>query len=181
MSNSNTPHFVVTLPDFSQAAFIAPTASVMGQVAIATGASIWYSAVVRGDVEKIEIGAYSNVQDGAVLHGDPGHITFLGEYVTIGHRAVIHGACIEKGCLIGIGAIILNGVRVGEGSIIGAGSVVTKDVEARSLIMGVPGKKIRDVSEEEAQELINHAQHYAKLALVHAGQGTDLGFPREQD
>ena len=72
-------------------------------------------------------------------------------------------------------------MRIGEGSIIGAGSVVTKDVEARSLIMGVPGKKIRDVSEEEAQELINHAQHYAKLALVHAGQGTDLGFPREQD
>lgn len=181
MSDFNVPHFAVSLPDFSQAAFIAPTASVMGQVAIATGVSIWYSAVVRGDVEKIEIGAYSNIQDGAILHGDPGQVTFLGEYVTVGHRAVIHGAHIEKGCLIGIGAIILNGVRIGEGSIIGAGSVVTKDVEARSLIMGVPGKKIRDVSEEEAQELINHAQHYAKLALVHAGQGTDLGFPREQD
>ncbi len=181
MLDPNQSNLAVSPPDFSQAAFIASTASVIGQVAIATGASIWYSAVVRGDVEKIEIGAYSNVQDGAVLHGDPGQITFLGEYVTVGHRAVIHGAHIEKGCLIGIGAIILNGVRVGSGSIIGAGSVVTKDVEARSLIMGVPGKKIRDVSEEEAQELIDHAQRYAKLALVHAEKGSDLGFTRGQD
>ena len=83
--------------------------------------------------------------------------------------------------MIGIGAIILNGVRVGSGSIIGAGSVVTKDVEARSLIMGVPGKKIPDISEEGAQELIDHAQRYAKLALVHAGKGSDLGFTRGQD
>jgi carbonic anhydrase/acetyltransferase-like protein (isoleucine patch superfamily) len=181
MLDPNKLNLAVSRPDFSQAAFIAPSASVMGQVAIATGASIWYSAVVRGDVEKIEIGAYSNVQDGAILHGDPGQITFLGEYVTVGHRAVIHGAHIEKGCLIGIGAIILNGVRIGEGSIIGAGSVVTKDVEARSLVMGVPGKKIRDVSEEEAQGLIDHAQRYAKLALVHAVKGTDLGFTRGQD
>ena len=181
MLESIDPILAVSVPDFSQAAFIAPSASVMGQVAIATGASIWYGAVVRGDVEKIEIGAYSNIQDGAVLHGDLGQITFLGEYVTIGHRAVIHGSYIEKGCLIGIGAIILNGVRIGEGSIIGAGSVVTKDVPPRSLIMGVPGKKIRDVSEEEAQDLILHAQNYAKLALVHAGKGTDLEFNKNQD
>ena len=78
MLDPNQSNLAVSIPDFSQAAFIAPSASVMGQVAIATGASIWYSAVVRGDVEKIEIGAYSNVQDGAVLHGDPGQITFLG-------------------------------------------------------------------------------------------------------
>ncbi|MEB3309864.1 MAG: gamma carbonic anhydrase family protein [Snowella sp.] len=171
----------VCLPDCSQAAFIAPTASVMGQVAIAEGVSIWYSAVVRGDVEKIEIGAYSNIQDGAILHGDPGEITVLEDYVTVGHRAVIHSAHIEKGCLIGIGAIILNGVRIGEGSIIGAGSVVTKDVPPRSLVMGVPGKKVRDISEEEAQHLIEHAQNYTKLALVHAGKSQDLGFTTRQD
>jgi carbonic anhydrase/acetyltransferase-like protein (isoleucine patch superfamily) len=172
---------VLAIPDLSAAAFVAPNATVVGDVTLAIATSIWYGAVVRGDVEGIEIGAYSNVQDGAVLHGDPGQVTFLGEYVTVGHRAVIHGAHIEKGCLIGIGAIILNGVRVGSGSIIGAGAVVTKNVEARSLIMGVPGKKIRDVSEAEAQELIDHAQRYAKLALVHAGKGSDLGFTRGQD
>jgi len=176
-----TPNFIMSPPDLSQAAFVAPNASVMGQVAIGIGASIWYGAVVRGDVEKIDIGAYSNIQDGAVLHGDPGQVTFLGDYVTVGHRAVIHGSHIETGCLIGIGAIILNGVRVGQGSIIGAGAVVTKDVPPRSLIMGVPGKKIREVSEEEAQDLIDHAQRYAKLALVHAGKGTDLGFTKGQN
>ncbi len=171
----------VSLPDFSQAAFIAPNASVMGQVAIAKGVSIWYGAVVRGDVEKIEIGAFSNIQDGAILHGDPDQATVLEDYVTVGHRAVIHGAHIETGCLIGIGAIILNGVRIGQGSIIGAGSVVTKDVLPRSLVMGIPAKKVRDVSEEEAQELIDHAQRYAKLALVHAGKGNDLGFTSKPD
>ncbi len=171
----------VRQPDISQAAFVAPTASVMGKVAIAQGASIWYSAVVRGDVEKIEIGAYSNIQDGAILHGDPNETIVLEDYVTVGHRAVIHSAYVERGCLIGIGAIILNGVRIGEGSIIGAGSVVTKNVPPRSLVMGIPGKKVRDVSDEEAQNLIEHAQHYAKLALVHAGKGNELGFTTRQD
>lgn len=162
--------------DLSQAAFVASNATVMGKVTVKAGASIWYNAVVRGDVERIEIGASSNVQDGAILHGDPGEATILEDYVTVGHRAVVHSAYIERGCLIGIGAIILNGVRVGEGSIIGAGSVVTKDVPARSLVVGIPGKKVREVSDSEADELIQHAQKYEKLALAHAGKGTDLGF-----
>lgn len=163
-------------PDFPKAAFIASTATVMGNVTIKEGSSVWYSAVVRADVEKIEIGAYTNIQDGAVLHGDPGKITVLEDYVTIGHRAVVHAAHIERGCLIGIGAVILDGVRVGEGSIIGAGCIVTKNVERRSLMVGIPARKVRDVSEEEVKELIEHAKRYQKLALVHAGKGTDLGF-----
>jgi carbonic anhydrase/acetyltransferase-like protein (isoleucine patch superfamily) len=163
-------------PDCSNAAFIAPNATVMGQVTIQTGASIWYGAVVRGDVEAIHIGAYSNVQDGAVLHGDIGQPTVLEDYVTVGHRAVIHSAHIEQGCLIGIGAIVLDGVRVGAGSIVGAGSVVTKDVPARSLVVGVPAKVQRTLSDAEAQDLLEHARHYAQLAQVHAGTGTDLGF-----
>lgn len=163
-------------PDLSQAAFVADNATVIGRVTLATGASIWYGAVVRGDVEAIVIGACSNIQDGAVLHGDPGKLTVLEDYVTVGHRAVIHSAHIEQGCLIGIGAIVLDGVRVGTGSIIGAGAVVTKDVPERSLIMGVPGKIIRPVSDAEAAGLIEHAQHYEKLALAHAGKGTELGF-----
>ena len=95
-------------PDLSKAAFVAPNATVIGSVEIEEGASIWYGAVVRGDVESIHIGTSSNVQDGAVLHGDPQQPTVLEAYVTIGHRAVVHSAHIEKGCLIGIGAIILN-------------------------------------------------------------------------
>lgn len=162
--------------DVSQAAFVADNAVVLGQVSIAPGASIWYNAVVRGDVEQIKIGECTNIQDGAILHGDPGQPTILEEYVTVGHRAVVHSAYIERGSLIGIGAVVLDGVRVGAGSIIGAGSVVTKDVPPNSLFVGVPAKKLRDISPAEAAELITHAQRYEKLALVHAGKGTDLGF-----
>ena len=163
-------------PDLSQAAFIADNAVVMGNVSLAEGVSVWYSAVVRGDVEKIEIGKYTNIQDGAILHGDPGKPTILEDYVTVGHRAVIHSAHIEQGCLIGIGAVVLDGVRVGSGSIVGAGSIVTKDVEPRSLIVGVPARKVRELSQPETEELVEHAKRYQKLALVHAGVGTDLGF-----
>jgi carbonic anhydrase/acetyltransferase-like protein (isoleucine patch superfamily) len=163
-------------PDLSKAAFVAETAVIIGRVKLEAGVSIWYGAIVRGDVERIEIGECTNIQDGAVLHGDPGKPTILEDRVTVGHRAVVHSAYIERGCLIGIGAIVLDGVRVGTGSIIGAGAVVTKDVPPRSLVVGVPAKRLREVSEAEARELIEHAERYKKLALVHAGKGTDLGF-----
>ena len=177
MSNDKNSTFAYwSAPDLSLAAFVAPGATVMGQVTLAAGSSVWYAAVVRGDVERIEIGEHTNIQDGAVLHGDPGEPTVLEDYVTVGHRAVIHGAYIEQGCLIGIGAVILNGVRVGAGSMIGAGCVVTKDVPPRSLMVGVPAKKVREISEAEAENLLEHARRYEKLALVHAGKGTDIGF-----
>lgn len=163
-------------PDLSKAAFVAPGAVVVGNVEVGEGASIWYGAVVRGDVERIIIGDRTNIQDGAILHGDPGEITHLEHDVTVGHRAVIHAAHIEPGSLIGIGAIILDGVRVGFGSIIGAGSVVTKDVPPRSLVVGVPAKRIREISEAEVTELMEHAKRYEKLARVHAGTATDTGF-----
>ncbi len=163
-------------PDLSQTTFVAPNAVVIGDVVLAAGVSIWYGAVVRGDVERIEIGEYTNIQDGAILHGDPGKPTILEDHVTIGHRAVVHSAYIERGSLIGIGAVVLDGVRVGTGSIVGAGAVVSKDVPPFSLVVGVPAKRLRDISEAEAAELIEHAQRYEKLALVHAGKGTDLGF-----
>ena len=155
---------------------MAANAVVMGHVSIESGASIWYGAVVRGDVERIEIGICTNIQDGAIIHGDPGKPTILESYVTVGHRAVIHSAYIETGCLIGIGAIVLDGVRVGKGSIIGAGCVVTKDVPPRSLMVGIPAKCLRQVGDSEAEGLITHARKYEQLALVHAGKSTDLGF-----
>ncbi|RCJ40688.1 gamma carbonic anhydrase family protein [Nostoc minutum NIES-26] len=163
-------------PDFSQAAFVAANAVVIGSVNIAAGVSIWYGAVVRGDVERIDIGECTNIQDGAILHGDPGMPTILEDRVTVGHRAVVHSAYIERGSLIGIGAVILDGVRVGTGSIIGAGAVVTKDVPSLSLVVGIPGKVLRKVTDAEAAELLEHAERYQKLALVHAGKGTDIGF-----
>jgi carbonic anhydrase/acetyltransferase-like protein (isoleucine patch superfamily) len=174
-SSANSPNFYGVV-DGSAAAFIAPNATVIGNVTIAPGSSIWYNAVLRGDIEKIVLGHCSNVQDGAILHGDPGLPTILEEYVTIGHRAVVHSAYVERGCLIGIGAVVLDGVRVGAGSIVGAGAVVTKDVPPRSLVVGLPAKVMRSLSDAEVEELIVHAQKYEKLALVHGGKGTDPGF-----
>ncbi|MEO0376575.1 MAG: gamma carbonic anhydrase family protein [Cyanobacteria bacterium P01_A01_bin.17] len=163
-------------PDISRAAFVAPNATVIGEVEIASQASIWYGAVLRGDVERIAIGCCTNIQDGAICHGDPGQPTIIEDYVTVGHRAVIHSAHVETGCLIGIGAIILNGVRVGAGSIIGAGAVVSKSVPPRSLWVGVPAKPLRTLDERESEELIEHAHRYEQLALVHSNRGTNLGF-----
>jgi carbonic anhydrase/acetyltransferase-like protein (isoleucine patch superfamily) len=157
--------------DISQAAFVAENAVVVGSVTIASGASVWFGAVVRGDSERIQIGECTNIQDGAVIHGDPGQPTILEDYVTVGHRAVVHSAYIERGSLIGIGAIVLNGVRVGAGSIIGAGAVVTKDVPPKSLVVGIPSKILRQISDEEAAGLIEHAENYKKLALLHSGSG----------
>jgi carbonic anhydrase/acetyltransferase-like protein (isoleucine patch superfamily) len=176
VSNFPASEHILPPPDLSAAAFVAPNATVIGRVKLGEGASIWYGAVVRGDVEGIKIGKSTNIQDGAVLHGDPGKPTVLEDFVTVGHRAVVHSAHIERGSLIGIGAIVLDGVQVGAGSIIGAGAVVTKDVPERSLVVGVPGKVVRTISEAEAADLIDHACKYEKLALVHAGKGTDPGF-----
>lgn len=166
----------VARPDCSAAAFVADSATVCGAVHLGPGSSVWYGAVIRGDVERIEIGAHTNIQDGAVIHGDPGEPTIVGEFVTVGHRAIVHSAHIESGCTIGMGAIVLNGVRIGTGSLIGAGAVVTKDVPPRSLVVGIPGKVLRQLSDTEVAEQLTHAQKYENLALVHAGRGTDLGF-----
>ena len=172
---SSTPQYWPP-PDLSLATFVADNATVIGNVQIQQGVSIWYGAVLRGDVEGIELGEYCNIQDGAIIHGDPGQLTVLESHVTVGHRAVIHSAHIGSGCLIGIGAIILNGVHIGAGSIIGAGAVVSKSVPPASLWVGVPAKPVREVSVTESAELIEHALKYQKLALVHANRGTDLGF-----
>ncbi len=163
-------------PQIEAAAYVAETAVICGDVHLAEGASVWPTAVLRGDVEAIRVGAHSNVQDGAVLHGDPGRPTVLEEYVTVGHRAVIHSAHVERGCLIGIGAIVLDGVRVGAGSIIGAGAVVTRDVPPGSLVMGMPGKVVREVTAEQQSDLVEHARKYETLALAHAGRSASTGF-----
>lgn len=152
-------------------AWVAPGAVLIGEVHLAAGASLWPTAVARGDVSAIEIGAGSNVQDGAVLHGDLDQPVRIGADVTIGHRAVVHGASLADGCLIGIGAIVLNGVSVGAGALVAAGSVVTRDVPAGALVMGAPAQVKRQLSPEAIAGQREHARRYRRLAMVHAGRG----------
>lgn len=154
-------------PDRNRAAFIADDAVVIGDVHICDRVNIWYKVVVRADVNRIDIGYCTNIQDGAILHGDPDQPLVIGEYVTIGHRAVIHCAEIGRGCLIGMGAILLEGVKIGAGSIVGAGAVVTKDVPAGVVVAGVPAKVMRELLQQEQEDAIVHAENYYQLSLLH--------------
>jgi carbonic anhydrase/acetyltransferase-like protein (isoleucine patch superfamily) len=164
------PYSQLATPDCDRAAFIANDAVVIGDVHLAERVNIWYKAVIRADVNRMEIGYCTNIQDGAVLHGDPDQPLVIGDYVTIGHRAVIHCREIGRGCLIGMGAILLEGVKIGAGSVVGAGAVVTKDVPAGVVVAGVPAKVLRENSEQEQQIAIAHAENYYELALLHQSQ-----------
>ncbi len=122
--------------------FIAPNAAVIGDVTLGENSSVWFSCVLRGDAERIEVGAGSNIQDGAVLHADPGYPMVVGRNVTVGHNAMLHGCTIGDGSLVGINAVVLNGARVGKGCLIGANALVTEGTEVPdgSLVLGSPGK-----------------------------------------
>jgi len=163
-------------PTIHPEAWVAPSAVVVGDVRLEAGASLWPTAVARGDVCAVVIGRDSNVQDGAVLHGDPGQPVRIGAEVTVGHRAVVHGATLEDGCLVGIGAVVLNGVTVGSGALVAAGSVVTKDVPAGALVMGAPAQVKRQLSGEAQAEQRLHARRYRQLAEAHAGRSQQTGF-----
>ena len=157
-------------PQVHPDAWVAPSAVLIGDVRLAAGASLWPTAVARGDLTSIVVGEGSNVQDGAVLHGDPGEPVLIGADVTIGHRAVVHAATLEDGCLIGIGAVVLNGVTVGAGALVAAGSVVTRDVPAGTLVMGAPAAVKRELSAEAIEQQQEHARRYRDLAMRHAAR-----------
>ena len=148
--------------------FVAHSAEVAGEVTLAEGCSVWFSATVRGDVAPISIGKNSNVQDGAVLHCDIGLPCEIGEGVTIGHGAIVHSAHIGDNTLIGMGAILLNNAKIGPDSIVGAGALVTsgKEFPARSLILGSPAKVVRELTDEEIAQNRENACHYAEWALT---------------
>lgn len=154
------------------AVFIAPGAIVLGNVTLGEDVGIWYHATVRGDRASIVIGKGSNVQDNTVVHGDPEHPVVIGQNVTIGHSAVIHGCEIGDNSLIGMGAIIMNGAKIGKNCIVAAGALVTQNTQIpdNSLVLGNPGKVKREVTEEEIAANLRNAKVYVEEAR-HMRQG----------
>lgn len=150
--------------------WIAPTAAVIGKVRLEAGASVWFSAVLRGDNELIHIGENSNVQDGTVMHTDMGWPLTLGKGVTVGHNAMLHGCTVGDHSLIGIGAVILNGATIGKHCIIGANALIPegKDIPDGSLVVGSPGKVIRELTEQQKSMLEANATHYVHNAQRYA-------------
>ncbi|MEO0915823.1 MAG: gamma carbonic anhydrase family protein [Pseudomonadota bacterium] len=142
--------------------WIAPGAHVIGNVRLGSAVSIWFGSVLRGDNEPIEIGAGTNLQEQTVVHTDPGFPCTIGENCTIGHKAMLHGCTIGAGSLVGMGATVLNGARIGKGCLIGAGALITegKQIPDGSLVMGMPGKVVRDSTSDQQAANLMSAKHY---------------------
>jgi carbonic anhydrase/acetyltransferase-like protein (isoleucine patch superfamily) len=171
---ATAPYTAITIgdgaPQVHAEAFVAPTAVLAGRVTIAERAGVWYASVLRADMDTITVGPGSNVQDGCVLHTDPGLPLTIGSGVSVGHRAVLHGCTIGDDVLVGMGAVVLNGARIGDGSLIAAGAVVLEGAEVPpgSLVAGVPGKVRRELTEQERASIPVNADAYRRLAAVHA-------------
>ena len=155
-----------TRPQVAPTAWIAPGAFCIGDVHVADDVSIWYTSVLRADSDRISIAADTNIQDGCVLHADPGFPVQVGSGVSVGHRAVLHGCTVEDDCLIGMGAVVLNGAVIGTGTLVAAGAVVLAGtvIPPGSLVAGVPGKVRRETTPEERESIRQNAQTYLRLA-----------------
>lgn len=153
-------------PRIADSAWVAESAQVIGDVELADEVSIWFGAVIRGDMDTIRIGRRTNIQDLSVLHADAGMPLTLGDEVTVGHQVMLHGCTIGDGSLIGIGAVVLNGAKIGKGCLVGAGSLVTegKDFPDGSMILGSPAKVVRQLSAEQLEGLRQSARHYVDNA-----------------
>ncbi len=156
-------------PEVSTSAWVADSAQVIGRVALADDASVWFGVVIRGDTESISVGAGSNIQDMSVLHADKGMPLVVGEGVTVGHKVMLHGCSIGDNSLIGIGAVVLNGAKIGKNCLVGAGALVTegKEFADGSLIVGSPARVVRELSPEQIEGLRQSAQHYVKNAKLY--------------
>ncbi|CAN7422032.1 gamma carbonic anhydrase family protein [Pseudarthrobacter oxydans] len=161
--------FAGTTPAVHESVFVAPTASIIGNATLARDSSAFYGVSVRADTAAITVGEGSNLQDNVVLHADPGFPCTVGERVSVGHAAVVHGCTVEDDCLIGMGATVLNGAVIGAGSLVAAGAVVLEGtvVPPRSLVAGVPGKVRRELTEEEYDGVRANAARYRELAAAH--------------
>lgn len=163
-------------PKIHESAFVANNATVIGDVEIGAESSVWFNAVVRGDVNFIRIGARTNIQDASVIHvSSKTHPTVLEDEITLGHRVTLHGCYVERGCLIGIGAIVLDGARIGKNSLIAAGSLVTPDTQIppRSLVMGSPARVRRKLTDDEIYNLARFWQNYTELLKVYKLRTSD--------
>lgn len=167
-----------TRPIFGAGSYVAPTAVVIGDVVMGAESSVWFNAVVRGDVNSIRIGKRTNVQDGSVLHVTTEFFPLtIGDEVTIGHRAVVHGATVGNRVLIGMGAVILDGATIGDDSVVAAGCVVPEGAEfpPRSLIMGVPAKKVRTLNDSDVSRILDGPINYEKSVKSYlAGDAVDI-------
>ena len=160
-------------PKIHESAFVADDAIIIGAVEIGAESSVWFGSILRGDVNHIRIGARTNVQDGSIIHvSRKTHSTILEDEVTLGHRVTLHGCHIETGCLIGIGAIILDGVRVGKNSLVAAGSLITPNTQIppRSLVMGSPAKVKRELGDDEVKDLEKFWRNYVSLSRIYQNQ-----------
>lgn len=173
--------FAGKTPRIHSSAFIAPGAVLIGDIEIGPDVSVFYGAVLRADVGKIVVGARSNIQDGCVFHVDRDADCVLGEDVTVGHQALVHGATVGDGALIGMGSRVLSHASVGEGSLVAAGAVVLEGftVPPRVLVAGVPAKVRRELTDEESAAFIPHAGRYVALGREHAGLGESLSLSLE--
>lgn len=159
-----------TAPEIAPDAWVAPGATVVGAVRLGSQASIWYGAVLRADRDRIDIGPRCNIQDGCVVHADPGFPVSLGASVSVGHRAVVHGAQVGDHVLVGMGAIVMNGVRIGPDCLVAAGALLPEGTEipAGSLVVGAPGRVRRALNDEERQRVRRIAATYEEQASRHA-------------
>lgn len=164
---------LVRTPTVPPTAWVHPAATVIGHVVLGAHASVWPGAVLRGDRDAILIGDHTNVQDGAVLHCDPGKPCRVGDRVTIGHRAVVHGCTVEDGALIGIGAVVLNDAVVGEGSLVAAGAVVAEGmvIPPHSLVVGIPARVLRPLTDEQRARVAKGVHTYAELKELYRARG----------
>ncbi len=156
-------------PVIGKGTFIAENATVIGNVTCGEDCGIWFGAVVRGDSNTIKLGSRTNIQDLCVVHVDSKHDLVVGDDVTVGHRALLHGCHIGNRCLIGMGAIVMNGVQIGDDCIIGAGALVTENtvIPPKTLVIGFPAKPKRELTAEELQLIQRSAHHYAEMARVY--------------
>lgn len=165
--------FRAHFPSLHESSWVAPSATLIGEVMVGQDASVWYGSVLRADGDAIMVGSSSNIQDGCVLHADPGLPVTIRSHVSVGHRAVLHGCTIEDNVLVGMGAIILNGARIGRGSLVAAGAVVPEDaiIPPHSLVAGVPGRIRRETTTVEQADITANAEAYVELAVMHRGEG----------
>lgn len=166
MNEKNIISYKSLRPSIDSSVYIASGAVVIGDVKIDQGASIWFNSVLRGDIDRIHIGKYTNIQDNSTVHVMGDHPAIIGDYVTVGHNAVVHGCTIGNNCLIGMGAILLGYCKVGDNCIVAAGTLITegKIIPANSMVMGVPGKVVRTLTDEEVKAIRESAINYNLVA-----------------